>query len=37
MQALGQPVRVYGQTQNLVLPLRCAEAMAFAKVVALLN
>lgn len=37
MQAYGQPLRVYGQTQNLALPPRRAEAMAFAKAVALLD
>ncbi|MDP6572735.1 MAG: flagellar biosynthesis regulator FlaF [Rhodospirillales bacterium] len=34
---LGQSVHAYGQTQNLALPPRRAEAMAFAKAVALLN
>ena len=33
----GRPVQAYGQTQNMALPPRHAEAMAFAKAVALLN
>ena len=37
MQAYGQPLRVYGRAQNMGLPPRHAEAMAFAKAVALLN
>ena len=37
LRVYGQPLRVYGQTQNMALPPRHAEAMAFAKAVALLN
>ena len=33
----GQPLQAYGQAQNMALPPRHAEAMAFAKAVALLN
>ena len=36
-RAYGQPVRVYDQAQKMALPPRHAEAMAFAKAVALLN
>ena len=37
MQTHGQSARAYSQTQNMALPPRHAEAMAFAKAVALLN
>lgn len=33
----GRPLQAYGRTQNMALPPRHAEAMAFAKAVALLN